>query len=261
MLQFKRRDWVHYSLCWRIIFYLLEIICLSGMTQRWFIFILVLFFCIGCTSYNKNSDGLRYLGQARYNEAKAAFEAALKAEPNNADTYYNLATTYHQSGKISLQTGQSADAQLQYDQALRNYQLSLTYNPNHTEAHRGLAVLYMETQNADAAFKLLIDWYNTNVTSAEPKIELARLYQEYAQICQLQNRTDIAKECLDSAVKMLQSVLVTEPANYRALRASGYLKEQNGDLQGAIADYQRSFQSNPQQKDLENRITLLLQGK
>ncbi|MDR2439354.1 MAG: tetratricopeptide repeat protein [Planctomycetaceae bacterium] len=231
------------------------------MTQRWFIFILVLFFCIGCTSYNKNSDGLRYLGQARYNEAKAAFEAALKAEPNNADTYYNLATTYHQSGKISLQTGQSADAQLQYDQALRNYQLSLTYNPNHTEAHRGLAVLYMETQNADAAFKLLIDWYNTNVTSAEPKIELARLYQEYAQICQLQNRTDIAKECLDSAVKMLQSVLVTEPANYRALRASGYLKEQNGDLQGAIADYQRSFQSNPQQKDLENRITLLLQGK
>jgi tetratricopeptide (TPR) repeat protein len=231
------------------------------MTRRWFFFILVLFFCIGCTSYNKNSEGLRYLGQARYNEAKASFEAALKVEPNNADTYYNLATTYHQSGKISLQSGQSADAQLQYDQALRNYQLSLTYSPNHTEAHRGLAVLYMETQNADAAFKLLIDWYNTNVTSAEPKIELARLYQEYAQICQLQNRTDIAKECLDSAVKMLQSVLVTEPSNYRALRALGYLKEQNGDLQGAIADYQHSFQSNPQQKDLENRITALLQGK
>ncbi|MDR2115006.1 MAG: tetratricopeptide repeat protein [Planctomycetaceae bacterium] len=231
------------------------------MRWRWFLFVLVLIFCNGCTSYNKNSEGLRYLGQARYNEAKTAFEAALKAEPNNADTYYNLATTYHQSGKISLQSGQSADAQLQYDQALRNYQLALTYNPNHTEAHRGLAVLYMETQNVDAAFKLLIDWYNTNVTSAEPKIELARLYQEYAQICQLQNRTDVAKECHDSAVRMLQSVLVAEPTNYRALRASGYLKEQSGDLQGAIADYQHSFQSNPQQKDLENRITALLQGK
>jgi tetratricopeptide (TPR) repeat protein len=231
------------------------------MIRQYLFLVLVLFFCtVGCTSYNKNSEGLRYLGQARYNEAKTAFEAALKAEPNNADTYYNLATTYHQSGKISLQSGQSADAQLQYDQALRNYQLALTYNPNHTETHRGLAVLYMETQNADAAFKLLIDWYSTNVTSAEPKIELARLYQEYAQICQLQNRIDIAKECLDSAAKMLQSVLVTEPANYRALRALGYLKEQNGDLQGAVADYQRSFQSNPQQKDLENRITAILQG-
>ncbi|MDR1270010.1 MAG: tetratricopeptide repeat protein [Planctomycetaceae bacterium] len=231
------------------------------MIRQYLFLVLVLLFCaIGCTLYNKNSEGLRYLGQARYNEAKTAFEAALKAEPNNADTYYNLATTYHQSGKISLQSGQSADAQLQYDQALRNYQLALTYNPNHTETHRGLAVLYMETQNADAAFKLLIDWYNTNVTSAEPKIELARLYQEYAQICQLQNRIDIAKECLDSAAKMLQSVLVTEPANYRALRALGYLKEQNGDLQGAVADYQRSFQSNPQQKDLENRITAILQG-
>ncbi|MDR0336720.1 MAG: tetratricopeptide repeat protein [Planctomycetaceae bacterium] len=236
------------------------------MRQQCFLFVLVFFLfwfsgVVGCTSYNKNSEGLRYLGQSRYNEAKTAFEAALKVEPNNADTYYNLATTYHQSGKISLQSGQSADAQLQYDQALRHYQLALTYNPNHTEAHRGLAVLYMETQNADAAFKLLIDWYNTNVTSAEPKIELARLYQEYAQICQLQNRTDIAKECLDSASKMLQSVLVTEPANYRALRALGYLKEQNGDWQGAIADYQRSFQSNPQQKDLENRISTILQGK
>jgi tetratricopeptide (TPR) repeat protein len=226
-----------------------------------FFLILVLIssiFGVGCTSYNKNSEGLRYLGQARYNEAKTAFEAALKAEPNNADTYYNLATTYHQSGKISLQSGQSADAQLQYDQALRNYQLALTYNPDHTEAHRGLAVLYMETLNVDAAFKLLVNWYQTNVASSEPKIELARLYQEYAQICQLQNRTDIAKECHDSAVRMLQSVLVTDPNNYRALRALGYLKELAGDLQGAVTDYQRSFQSNPQQKDLENRISKLV---
>jgi Tfp pilus assembly protein PilF len=231
------------------------------MTRQWIflVSVLVLAYCVGCTSYNKNSEGLRYLGQARYNEAKVAFEAALKAEPNNPDTYYNLAATYHQSGKISLQSGQSADAQLQYDQALRNYQLCLTHNPNHTEAHRGLAVLYMETQNADAAFKLLIDWYNTHVTSPEPKIELARLYQEYAQICQLQNRTDVAKECLDSAAKMLQSALATDPTNYRALRASGFLKEQNGDLQGAITDYQRSFQANPQQNDIENRITALIQ--
>ncbi|MDR0609139.1 MAG: tetratricopeptide repeat protein [Planctomycetaceae bacterium] len=231
------------------------------MAWQRFLFVLVLFFGVGCTSYNKNSEGLRYLGQARYNEAKIAFEAALKVEPNNADTYYNLATTYHQSGKISLQSGQSADAQLQYDQAFRNYQLALTYNPNHTEAHRGLAVLYMETFNENSAFNLLIDWYKTNVTSSEPKIELARLYQEYAQICQLQNRTDIAKECHDSAVKILQSVLVTDPTNYRALRASGYLKELAGDLQGAVTDYQRSFQSNPQQKDLENRIAKLINSE
>jgi Tfp pilus assembly protein PilF len=226
-----------------------------------FIFSMFPLFSIGCTSYNKNSEGLRYLGQARYNEAKTAFEAALKVEPNNADTYYNLATTYHQSGKISLQSGQSADAQLQYDQALRNYLLALTYNPDHTEAHRGLAVLYMETLDVETAFKVLTEWYKTNVTSPEPKIELARLCQEFAQICQLQNRMEVAKDCYDAAVRMLQAVLAMDPNNYRALRALGYLKEQQGDWQGAIADYQRSFLSNPQQKDLENRISNLVNNQ
>jgi Tfp pilus assembly protein PilF len=227
--------------------FFLQLVCVLGL------------FFVGCTSHNKNTEGLRYLGQARYNDAKIAFETALKADPNNPDTYYNLASTYHQSAKVSLQIGQVADAQLQYDQAVRNYQLCLEKAPNHTEAYRGLAVLYIETQNADAAFNLLINWYNTNVTSAEPKIELARLYQEFAQISQIQNRPEIAKECLDSATKMLQSALAIDPDNYRVFRALGYLKEQSGDIQGAIADYQRSFQVNPQQKDIENRIAALLQ--
>jgi len=233
------------------------------MKQIFFLNLVCIFsiFCIGCASYNKNTEGLRYLGQARYNEAKVAFEAALKADPNNPDTYYNLAATYHQSGKISLQSGQTADAQLQYDQAAQNYQRCLAIDPNHTDGHRGLAVLYMETQNADAAFKSLIDWYNANPASPEPKIELARLYQEFAQICQIQNRKDVAKECQTSAAQMLQSALAVDPTNYRAIRALGYLKEQEGNHQGAITDYQRSIQANPQQKDLENRITVLLQSR
>lgn len=207
--------------------------------------------------YSKNAEGLRYFGQQRYAEAMTAFTAAQNTDPTNPDVYYNIAATYHQSGKVSLQQGQTAVAQQQYESAIQNYKLCLAKNPNHTAAYRGLATLYMECQNADAAFQTLIDWQNVNPVSPEPKIELARLYQEFAQICLVQRRDDVAKECQDAAVKLLQSAAVTDPANYRVLRALGYLKEQNGDIAGAAADYQRSLQSNPNQKDLSDRLAAL----
>lgn len=214
----------------------------------------------GCTMYSKNAEGLRYFGQARYAEALTAFTAAQNSDPNNPDTYYNIAATYHQSGKVSLQQGQTAAALRQYEQAIQNYRFCLTKEPNHTAAYRGLATLYMECQNADAAFQTLIGWQQQNPVSAEPKIELARLYQEFAQICLIQRRDDVAKECQDTAVKMLQSVLAAEPNHFRALRALGYLKEQTGDISGAVADYQRSLQVNPSQKDLESRLAALQSG-
>jgi tetratricopeptide (TPR) repeat protein len=154
-------------------------------------------------------------------------------------------------------SGQAAAAQQQYDQAAQHYQLALTQNPNHADAYRGLAALFMDCRDEKRAFQLLIDWYDTNRVSAEPKLELARLYQEYAQICMIQERTDVAQDCRNAAEQLLQQVLATEPANYRALRAMGYLKEQSGDFPGAVSEYQRSLQAYPQQKDLESRIAAL----
>ena len=217
---------------------------------------LLLLLSLGCASQNKTAEGLRYYGQARYDAAMTAFQSALKANPNDPDTLYNLAATYHQSAKVSRLSGQAATAQQQYEQAAQYYQFCLAKNPNHADAYRGLASLYMDCQDAESAFPLLLGWYKANPT-IEPKLELARLYQEYMQICRIQGRTDVAKQCHDAAEYYLQQALAAEPANYRALRALGYLKEQSGDLTGAAAEYQRSLQAYPQQKDLENRIAAL----
>ena len=209
---------------------------------------------LGCASQNQTAEGVRYYGQARYDAAMTAFQSVLKANPNDPNALYNIAATYHQSAKVSLLSGQTATAQQQYDQAAQYYQLCLAKNPNHADAYRGLAALYMDCQDAEAAFPLLINWYNANPVSAEPKLELARLYQEYAQICMIQGRTETAQQCRNTTEYYLQQILVTEPTNYRAIRALGYLKEQSGDVAGAVFEYQRSLQAYPQQQDLANRI-------
>jgi tetratricopeptide (TPR) repeat protein len=227
-------------------------------TMRGFFPLLILLLLVlGCASQNRTAEGIRYYGQARYDAAMTAFQAVLKENPNDPNTLYNIAATYHQSAKASLRAGHSAAAQQQYEQAAQYYQLSLARNPNHTEAYRGLAALYMDCQDAKSAFDLLIRWHNENPISAEPKLELARLYQEYAQIFMIQGDTENALGCRNTAEYYLQQVLITEPANHRALRALGYLKEQRGDITGAVLDYQRSLQAYPQQSDLESRIAAL----
>ena len=218
---------------------------------------LLLLGTLGCVSQNQTAEGVRFYGQAQYDAAMTAFQSALKENPNDPNALYNVAATYHQSAKASLASGQAATAQQQYEQAAQYYQLCLSKNGNHADAYRGLAALYMDCQNADAAFQLLIGWSNANPASAEPKLELARLYQEFAQICMIQGRTDVVQDCRKASEQLLQQILATEPTNYRALRALGFLKEQSGDVSGAVYEYQRSLQAYPQQKDLEERMTAL----
>jgi len=212
---------------------------------------------LGCVSQNYNAEGMRYYGQAQYDTAMNAFQAALKANPNDPNALYNVAATYHQSARVALRSGQAAAAQQLYEQAAQYYQLCLSKDPNFADAYRGLSALYMDCQNGEAAYQLLVNWLNANPVAVEPKLELARYYHEFVQICMIQGRTEEAPKMRSVAEKYLYQVLATEPTNYRALRALGYLKEQSGDIAGAIADYQRSLQAYPSQKDLEDRIAAL----
>ena len=218
---------------------------------------LLILFISGCATQNQTAEGIRYYGQAQYDAAMAAFQSAHKANPNDPDTLYNIAATYHQSAKVSLLSGQTAAAQQQYELAAQYYQLCLVQNANHADAYRGLAALHMDWHDEEKAFQLLDGWYKANPVAVEPKLELARLHQEYARICVIQGRTEVAQQCRSNAETLLQMVLTMEPSNYRALRASGYLKEESGDIAGAVFDYQRSLQAYPQQPDLESRIAAL----
>ncbi len=228
------------------------------MPRLFFLFLSLI--TVGCSSYTRSSEGIRYFGQSRYNDAMSAFQKAQEADPNNPDVYYNIAATYHQSAKVSMQMGQQAVAQQQFDEAVRTYQQCLVKSPNHTAAYRGLAALYMDCADAESAFNVLLGWTQANPVASEPKIELARLYQEYAQIRLMQGSPEDCQKYQNDAAFLLQKVIATDPSNFRAHRALGFIKEQSQDYIGAIAEYRSSLQSNPNQKDLGPRIAALEQG-
>ena len=228
-----------------------------GTMKRFCTASLLMVLMLGCASQNHNVEGVRYYGQARYDAAITAFQSALQANPNDPNALYNIAATYHQSARASLRSGHTAAAQQQYEQAAQYYQLCLTKDPNYADAYRGLAALYMDYQNGEAAYQLLRNWYDANPVSVEPKLEFARFYQEFAQISMTQGRTEDAQRYRDATERLLQQVLTAESTNYRALRALGFLKEQSGDVAGAVAEYQRSLQVHPQQQDLVARVAAL----
>ena len=218
---------------------------------------LLILLILGCASQNYNVEGVRYFGQSRYDAAITAFQSALRANPNDPNTLYNIAATYHQSARVALRSGHAATAQQQYEQAAQYYQLSLARDPNHANAYRGLSALYMDCQNGEAAYQLLKNWYDTNRSSVEPKLEFARFYQEFARISMIGGDIERAQDYRNATERLLREVLAMEPTNYLAFRALGFLREESGDIAGAVSEYQRSLQAYPQQKDLESRIAAL----
>ena len=212
---------------------------------------------LGCATQNYNTEGVRYYGQSQYDAAIMSFQSALRGNPNDPNALYNIAATYHQSARTSLRSGNTAAALQQYEQADQYYQLCLTRDISHANAYRGLSALYMDRQQGKAAYQLLKNWYDANPRSVEPKLEYARFYQEFERICMIQGDTERARSYRETTEKLLQEVLAIEPTNYRALRALGFLKEENNDIAGALVAYQRSLQANPQQHDLADRVAAL----
>ena len=192
--------------------------------------------CGGFNSQGRNSEGVRLFQQARYQEAVKQFQEATYADPNNADAYYNLAATYHRIGKVEHR-------QADLDQSETYYNLCLDRNDDHIECYRGLAVLLAEQGRDDEAFRLVEGWVQRQPGSAEAKVELARLNDEFG------NR-QAAKEHLIEA-------LAVQPDNPRALTALGKIREDDGDKAQALANYQRSLGFDNRQPQVASRISAL----
>jgi tetratricopeptide (TPR) repeat protein len=192
----------------------------------------------GMVAQNRNADGIRYYNRGQLAVAQARFEAAKQANPQNADAYYNLGAVAHLQG---VQTKNAT----QIGQAEANYRQCLAFNPNHVDCHRGLAVLLAQTQRVDQAFELMKNWCVTNPQSADARVELARLYEEYGD--------------LRTAEVQLQQALQLNLNNPRTHAALGSVKEKMGDLPQALANYQRSHLLNTFQPGVPERIASLQQ--
>lgn len=192
----------------------------------------------GCQlgSRNRNGQGVALYQQGRYAEALQYFEQAKQTDAANPDTYYNLASTYHKLGVAAKDSKMMDNAEAMYNQCL-------DLSPNHVDCHRGLAVLLVDMGKADKGFTLLKNWAIANPALSEPRIELARMHQEF-------NQTKAAEKYLDEALAM-------DPNNHRAWAYKGSLRESSGDLMQAIQNYQQSLALNATQPELYQRIGAL----
>ena len=192
--------------------------------------------CASMTAQSLNAEGVRLYQQARYEEALQRFGQALIYDPNDAAAYYNIAAVYHRLGDLYHRPDD-------YGRAESYYQLALSKNPHHVPARRGLAVLLVSQGRSTEAVAMLQNWANSAPNWAEPKIELARLYEE------LGDRS--------AAQKQLLEALALDPNNVRALNALGHLREIEGQKQLALANYEQSLQLNRQQPELALRVAAL----
>jgi tetratricopeptide (TPR) repeat protein len=207
-------------------------LCLTGL-------FLGLAGCGSISAQGRNSEGVALFQQARYPEAMKEFQEATYDDPTNADSYYNLAATYHRTGRLEHR-------QADLDQAETYYNLCLDRNGNHTECYRGLAVLLAEQGRRDEAFRLLEGWAQREPQLADAKIELARINDEFG------NR--------QAAKGYLIEALASQPDNPRALTALGKIREDSGDKTQAVANYQRSLWYDNRQPQVASRLNTIQAG-
>jgi tetratricopeptide (TPR) repeat protein len=205
------------------------------------VFLLTAISQIGCSlsPSGRNVDGVRNFQSGQYQRAIQQFQTALASDPNNANAYYNLGATYYALGK---QQGNMHMMQ----QAEGLYHQCLDLAPNHTDCYRGLASLLVDTNRPDSAFTLLKRWGNRSQNLAAPRVELARLYEEFGD--------------RENAVRHLTDALHLDSNSTRAWTALGRLREQQGQLAQALANYQQAYNLNQYQPGLAQRMASLQQG-
>ena len=74
--------------------------------------------------------------------------------------------------------GEAAGDQRTLEQAEGLYHQCLDRDPDHVDCYRGLAALLVQTRRSQSAFDLLERWALRDPQLADPRIELARLYEE-----------------------------------------------------------------------------------
>jgi Tfp pilus assembly protein PilF len=203
-------------------------------------FLLAAWLCAasGCNivANGKNAEGVSALEQGNTQLALQRFQEALDNDPKNADAAYNLACVYHQMGVAQNNQQMTRQAEDLYNRCLN-------HAPDHTECHRGLAVLLAKTGRSESAFTLLQRWALRRPDLAAPRVELARLYEEYGD--------------KESARQQLYEAVGIDVNDKRAWNALAALQEQTGELAQAMTNYQRSLAIDPYQGAVTARVATL----
>lgn len=209
-----------------------------GQVNALLLFAALLAILPGCrmAADGQNQQGVRLFQQGQFQPAMQKFQQALATDPKNADAYYNMAASMHNLGSTKKDNEMLAQAEALYNQCL-------DIDENHVDCHRGLAVLLKETDRSDRSFALLKNWVNSQPNLADARVELARAYEEAGDL-------ETAKLHLNHAVGLDQT-------NFRAWAALGHIREETGDVDQALTNYQRSLDLNHFQSGVAERVATL----
>jgi tetratricopeptide (TPR) repeat protein len=195
---------------------------------------------VGCqySGQGQNAQGVRYFQQGQTDAAMREFQGAVTTNPRNADAYYNLAASYHYLGR-------SRSDESSLEQAENLYHQCLDLEPNHVACHRALAVLLVDSGRPQSAFTLLRGWAERNPRYSEPRIELARLHEEFSEPRE-------ARRYLTEAIDI-------NPRDPRAWTALANLRERDGQLAQALNNYEQAYRLNSDQPGVAQKIASLQQ--
>jgi tetratricopeptide (TPR) repeat protein len=154
-----------------------------------------------------------------YEMAYEFFNLAGEIDPTDTTIHYNAAYLANELGK--------------YEEAKKHFNLLLEipeYNKLNTYYFL-VQILSGEDKNPEAAYDVIMaarEDYPSDKILAEYEIQL---------LLQLNK--------MDEAMAQIKEALANDPNNTSILLRSGYLKEQSGDVDGALADYKKSVEVDP----------------
>ncbi len=201
--------------------------------------------CGGCSTSGKalNAQSVELYRLGDLDSAQRVLTQAAGNDPENPHVYYNLARVHHERG---FRNGDVNELRLSEN----NYNLCLNRDPDHVECYRALGVLLRDWEQvdpndkrSDQAFTLMERWAMRSPTLADPRVEWARLHEEF-------NNREAAKE------KLLEALSI-DPNHPRALAALGRIREMEGDVNQALAVYQRSLWHDANQPEIAARVAQL----
>ena len=206
----------------RVSFFAIISLCVSG--------------CGSFTAGGKNADGVQLYQQGQYQASIEKFQEAANAAPNDPDAAYNLGRVYHRLAAVNNDPAAAARAE-------QFYSIAIDRDGNHAEARRALAVFYVEQGQSNKAFDMLGEWAMSQPGVAEPRIELARLHEEFGD--------------KDAAKEQLLEALSIDHENPRTLAALGRLRDEAGEYAQAMNNYRRSLELDRFQPELASRMSAL----
>ncbi len=207
-----------------------------------------------------------YLKLGQIDESQKEFILLSKIEPNNPETYYNIAKLFEERDYT--------------DSALTNYQKVLTIHPKHAPSHMRIGIILLKKQQLNEAKKALM-------TSLKLEPENTACFYHLGKISKASGDTDTALAQFEKALKdpELRQRALFERANifivkrdYKQAiseleRAIGFGEEDlsmvlairyllaqcheaSKDIVNAVEQWEKIYAANPKYKDVAEKLAI-----